>query len=578
MRLIKVYSNKKSFREVNFNENGLSLIIAKQKDANISEKGQTYNGVGKSLLVRIIHFCLGAKKENYKEFCEKLHGWEFYLDFKISDISYTSKRTTDNPSRIVLNDKELTIQKFNKSMERLCFHIPDDISYLSFRSLIYFFIRGNKKSYVSYKKPGSVHTEYQSLLYNGFLFGLDVFLIQKKKQIKIEKDRIKGLETNFNKDLLLKEFFTGNKDVTLTLLDLEEQIKELDENLDDFKVAEDYNDIQVKADEVERELFDLNNTIISLKNNIENIETGLNIKPDVSKEDIKEIYKEANVYFNDSITKRLEELENFYIKLITNRKKRLLEQRNRIEGEMEEKSHKADQLKKEFDKLMQYLGEHQALDVYVSVSNKRAKLKSEKESLEKYQNLQAEYKEKRREADRSRMNLVETAEQYLNDIETDIAGPVNYFRNLAKTFYPDVVAGLSFEVNDKDNQLLFDIDAKVDCDSSDGINNVKIFCYDLTIIFKGQKHSINFIFHDSRLFDGIDERQKADMFRVVHKEFFNTNKQYIATVNQNQINEVKSQFSDQEFQKIIKENTILTLTDESDSKKLLGIKIDIRED
>ena len=86
---------------------------------------------------------------------------------------------------------------------------------------------------------------------------------------------------SFCLDLLLKEFFTGNKDVTLTLLDLEEQIKELDENLDDFKVAEDYNDIQVKADEVERELFDLNNTITLLKNNIENIEIGLNIKPDV---------------------------------------------------------------------------------------------------------------------------------------------------------------------------------------------------------------------------------------------------------------------------------------------------------
>ncbi len=123
--------------------------------------------------------------------------------------------------------------------------------------------------------------------------------------------------------------------------------------------------------------------------------------------------------------------------------------------------------------------------------------------------------------------------------------------------------------------MQFDIDAKIESDTSDGINNVKIFCYDLTLLFKGHNHNIDFIFHDSRLFDGIDERQKADIFRTVYEEFSNTNKQYIATVNQNQLDEIKRLLTEEEFQRIITENTILTLTDESDSQKLLGIKVDI---
>ncbi len=123
--------------------------------------------------------------------------------------------------------------------------------------------------------------------------------------------------------------------------------------------------------------------------------------------------------------------------------------------------------------------------------------------------------------------------------------------------------------------MQFDIDAKIESDTSDGINNVKIFCYDLTLLFKGHNHNINFIFHDSRLFDGIDERQKTDIFRTVYEEFFNTNKQYIATVNQNQLDEIKRLLTDEKFKKIIIDNTILTLTDESDSQKLLGIKVDI---
>ncbi len=82
MQLIKVYSNKKSFKTVNFNLTGPNFIIAKQKYPDSNEKGKTYNGVGKSLLVRIIHFCLGASIKDYTSFCEKLSGWEFKRGFR----------------------------------------------------------------------------------------------------------------------------------------------------------------------------------------------------------------------------------------------------------------------------------------------------------------------------------------------------------------------------------------------------------------------------------------------------------------------------------------------------------------
>lgn len=100
----------------------------------------------------------------------------------------------------------------------------------------------------------------------------------------------------------------------------------------------------------------------------------------------------------------------------------------------------------------------------------------------------------------------------------------------------------------------------------------------LTILFKGHNHNIHFIFHDSRFFDGTDERQKIDMFKTVYEEFKNSDKQYIATVNQNQIDEIKKYMTDEEYDNIIAQNTVLTLTDESDSEKLLGIKVDLPED
>ena len=577
MQLIRVYSNKDSFQTIRFNENGLSFIAARQKEPGTSEKGKTYNGVGKSLLVRIIHFCMGAKVKGYKSFCDNLPGWEFYVDFSIDNKGYTAKRTTDNPQRIVLNGEELTINKFNEKMESLCFNIPQDMAYLSFRSLLPFFIRPRKDSYVTYDKPGNVGSQYQTVLYNSFLLGLDVFLAQKKANIKKEQDRIKELESNFKNDTLLRDFFTGDKDVTLTLVDLEERIKKLDDDLSGFKVAEDYNEVQIEADRIERELFSLNNKVILMQNNIDKIDESLNIEPTMSKDGVKSVYEEANIHFSENLLKTLDELEIFYDKLITNRKKRLLEQKNKLILDKESKMKVVKNLQNQLDKLMNYLGDHQALDVFVALSNKSAELKTERDNLKKYQDLQEEYKENERQLEKSQLELTEVTEKYLKGMEPEIAELRDFFRGLAKRFYPNSVAGLSIENNDGDNQLRFNIDAKIESDTSDGINNVKIFCYDLTVLFKGHNHNMNFIFHDSRLFDGIDERQKAEIFRIVAEKFIGSNKQYIATVNQNQLDEIKKQLTEDEYKEII-QNTVLTLTDEDSSAKLLGISVDIRED
>ncbi|MDR0387585.1 MAG: DUF2326 domain-containing protein, partial [Treponema sp.] len=126
-----------------------------------------------------------------------------------------------------------------------------------------------------------------------------------------------------------------------------------------------------------------------------------------------------------------------------------------------------------------------------------------------------------------------------------------------------------------ENQLAFTIDPRIDSDASDGIGNVKVFCYDLTILFEGKNHNIKFNFHDSRIFDGIDERQLAVMFRILNDIFSTAKKQYIATINQNQLNNLLKILSSEEYGKIITRNTVLILTDESDTEKLLGVKVDI---
>src|SRR5690606_29889290 len=161
-------------------------------------------------------------------------------------------------------------------------------------------------SYVSFNEANTTPNPYQKMLYNAFLLGLDVFLAKKKHNLKKEQDRIENLEQNFKNDDLLRDFFSGQKDISLKIDDLEEQIENLEKNLENFQVADDYYEVQIEADKIERKLFQTNNKIILLKNNVASIEKSLKIEPNKGNlNEIKKVYEEVNVHFSDALTKTL---------------------------------------------------------------------------------------------------------------------------------------------------------------------------------------------------------------------------------------------------------------------------------
>lgn len=582
MKLISLTANKDSFRTVNFNPNGISLIVAEHsKTTNPSNKG-TYNGLGKSLVIHIIHFCLGGKSKHFESFEKKLPEWKFNLKFKIDTITYVASRDTSNIDKVILyyedKEEELTINKLTNKLEKLLFSIPNDIKFLTFRALFPFFIRPKKESYVSYDRPAKVGSDYQKMLYNAFLLGLDVSLADEKYTIRKEQDRLEKLQKNIENDTLLKDFFSKDKDVTLRLKDLEDEIEKLEQDISKYEVAEDYYDVKNEADNIKKDLESKNNAITLLENQILNIEKSLKISPDLEKENIEKIYNETEIYFSETLSKKLSELENFYTKLTENRLLRLSSQKQIILKKLEDNSQQFELLKHNFDEKMKYLGAHQAFDVILKVKDKLSALEREKEKLEDYDKLIENYHNKLLEIKQNFIASTQKAEEYRKEISSYFKLKQDFFRKLAKRFYPKSAAGITFDINDGENQLRYDIQAKIESDGSDGINNVKIFCYDTTLLFKGENHNMNFIFHDSRLYDGVDERQKAEMFKIIYELFNNSNYQYIASINQNQLNEIKSLVTDDEFKRIFIENTILQLTDEDDSQKLLGIKVDINYD
>ncbi|NJO88050.1 MAG: hypothetical protein HC831_03105 [Chloroflexia bacterium] len=354
------------------------------------------------MLIAIIHFCLGSSPK--KAFKESLSGWEFILKFKIKNTAYTSKRNADKQNKIWLNREELSIKEFNSKLKKLVFEIPDDIGELSFRSLIPFFIRPTKASYIDERNPKAINKPFQVQMINAYLLGLDILLAQEKHRLKLEKDRIKDLVKNLKNDNYLKDFFTGKRDVSLSKQELSEKIEQLEHNLKNFKVAEDYYEIKQRADQLKQEIERLHQQLELIKIQIANIDESRKISPDIERDKIEQIYKEASVILQDQAIKQLSELEKFYEHLSRNREKRLLDQKNELLRKTKLLESTKQSKSEELDGKLRYLDAHQALEMFTKLSNNLSDLKSKKENLEQYEELLESYSEESRKISKSQLD------------------------------------------------------------------------------------------------------------------------------------------------------------------------------
>ncbi len=104
---------------------------------------------------------------------------------------------------------------------------------------------------------------------------------------------------------------------------------------------------------------------------------------------------------------------------------------------------------------------------------------------------------------------------------------------------------------------------------SEGIGNMKVFCYDLMLaeLWSENKYSPGFLIHDSTIFDGVDERQRALALELAKKESEGRGFQYICMLNSDML-PVGDFSKDFDIQKSVR----LRLTDATDNGGLLGIR------
>ena len=112
-------------------------------------------------------------------------------------------------------------------------------------------------------------------------------------------------------------------------------------------------------------------------------------------------------------------------------------------------------------------------------------------------------------------------------------------------------------------------DVAIDGSPSEGISKMKVFCYDLMLISFARSRGlgIDFLIHDSTIFDGVDPRQRAHAIELADAMSKEYGFQYICMLNTDMmpVSDFSAGFAHQD---VIR----LRLTDTDPAGSLLGFR------
>ncbi|MCK4762470.1 MAG: DUF2326 domain-containing protein [Candidatus Aminicenantes bacterium] len=579
-----VRCDRDTFREVRFKP-GFNVILA-DRIREATDK-DSRNGVGKTTLIEIIHFCLGAStRKNEGLRVKQLEDWTFILDFSLKGNSYSVYRNTMDYSKIKLEgdvsswpfkpaydeiEKKyiLPVKDWNVLLGQLDFGIPADAAdkkYTpTFRSLISYFMRRGVGAFQVPFRHYPQQKEWDMQVNNAFLLGLNWEQAARFQELKDKEKTLGELKKALNQGLLTG--YVGSMgELKAELVRLEEKISRVDNELNSFKVHPQYIEIQEEVNRITREIHDITNRSTINRQILDKYRESVVQERDVSINKMKQVYREAGLVFPGSLEKKLDEVSDFHKQLIANRKDYLEAETGRLAREIKDQEIRVEQLSNRRAERMVILQTHGALDEYTKLQERAAGFKQQLEEVKnRLENL--------RQFDEGKSRLKIAGEELYQETRRDyderfphIEKAIKLFNGFSEKLYSEPGI-LSLDVTGRGYKM--DVDIKRA--GSQGIGYMKIFCYDLTLarLFSQLRAAPIFLIHDSTIYDGVDERQIAKALELAAVEAESQGIQYICALNSDNVPD--RDFSET-FQSEFDKHVIVTFTDAADDGGLLGIR------
>ncbi|WP_298977090.1 DUF2326 domain-containing protein [uncultured Campylobacter sp.] len=552
MILLSLICDNPRFKALKFNKD-LNIVVGKQLN---HDQKDTVNGIGKSLSLEMLHYMLNATvSQKMKDFL-KDYG-KFSLSFIHGNKNYTvEKKFGENKWNI--NDKKYNQKTYATELNNI-FSQTIKSNKISFRQVFNCFAR-RSGYYDTLRQQGMDINDYNQRLVNLFLLGMDIKLQEENYKLKNALKSLNDAKTELEK--YEKQAPKRN------IKDIEDEILSTQENLNRFIVAKNYNELKERANSLTGNLNNIRNEIYKLQTNMAIKETNLLTSENISidLEEIKNIYDEAKIFFEDKVFKRLNEAQAFHNQLAKSRKDRISAEIDEIRQRLKELEHDRDMIGDQRDQLLKDLKNSGALEERDVLKDRILTLEKEKKDLEIYSVTLENFQKDKTNIDYKIAEIKKDTIKYIEDNKLKLDAIENKFRDIVKKFYNNNGGSLKITMT-QNAKNLFNIDVEIPKDGSLSIGNVKTFCYDM-LLYTLNPNILGFLAHDGELFSEMDKRQKATIFKIILDEVRDNNLQYFVNIGDTSFNEILNDDTgilNDEDKKFIESKVILQISEDQNT-------------
>ena len=380
----------------------------------------------------------------------------------------------------------------------------------TFRSLFSYLVRRGRDAFSSPFIHHASQREWDKQVNNAFLLGLAWQHASELQELKDKENALNGLR-RAARDGLLQGLIgnLGNLEAERTRLDSE--IGRQAETLQSFRVHPQYAEIEQEANELTSRIQHMSNANIADARLLDLYHLSLESDQPSGSDELFDIYEEVGITMPDMVRRRLDEVRDFHHQIVSNRRAYLQSEIQRIKSR---RSKRYLELQSDIDKRSQLLGvlqTHGALQEYTALQELHLDLVSKRNDVEnRISNLQR-FEQGRSELRVNRELLLQTARRDFEEKRDARASAINIFNSNSQALYS---APGNLVVDIAGTGFRFDVD--IMRSGSHGINNMKIFCYDLMLaqLWAKKQPSPRLLMHDSTIFDGVDERQVAQSLDI----------------------------------------------------------------
>lgn len=558
-------------------EAGFNLIVAR-RSAGATSRDST-NGLGKSAVLRLIHFLLGASpvKDRDVPYVPALNGWSFRMELERDGtrtwveraVGATSVTVEHAPPNWGLplggSPARLTEKEWRDLLRLQVFGLAPDAPGPSARQLFSYLARYESAHFNQAFDLGAKGPTAPARAASAWLLGLPASL-----PLEFAAEESRETDLKAVKSRIAKEGYPGLK-ATRPALEAERArllalVAQLESERSRYELKEQSLSIKARADELTKQFNRLRDSIADTAALITHYEAASNAEAAPHDAQlVAALYDEAKVWLPEHVTRRLAEVQAFHAQLISNRAAFLagkLAELRREHGDLQKQAQTVDAARAP---LLALLAEDGAIESYsaaqTALTDARRDLATADAQLAMLRGVDDE------------LERVKDGKRQLGQRAAVVHDEYEPLRSRAQMLFSDFVRSAfheegSLRIDLTDPRYRFE--PYIPSKGSGGVAKLAMVGVDLTIarLLHGRGTGPGLLVHDSPCFDGMDARQIAGTLNTAWRESTDCGYTYLALLNEDQFVRAKPNLQLPDIEQYIR----LTLRDTDPTGGLFGFR------